>query len=114
MTRLQQASLPDLLMVDCSHGNSGKDHAEQAQVASYLGRLIAQGERHIAGVMLESHLQAGKQSVAAATDLVYGQSVTDSCIDFETTKQLLAELALAVRSRRNTAKGVRPCQQEIA
>jgi 3-deoxy-7-phosphoheptulonate synthase len=88
------------LMVDASHGNSGKDHRQQPVVAGALADQIAAGERGIAGVMLESFLRSGQQDLADPRQLTYGQSVTDACIDIETTGVVLAALASAVQRRR--------------
>ena len=90
------------LMIDASHANSGKDHVRQAEVARDVAKQIAEGNEHIAGVMLESFLVAGAQALDQANpgDLVYGQSVTDACMDIDTTVDLLSELAAAVRTRR--------------
>ncbi|NLP39859.1 MAG: 3-deoxy-7-phosphoheptulonate synthase [Corynebacterium pollutisoli] len=90
------------LMIDASHANSGKDHVRQAEVARDVAKQIAEGNEHIAGVMLESFLVAGAQTLDQASpgDLVYGQSVTDACMDIDTTVDLLSELAAAVRTRR--------------
>lgn len=90
------------LVVDASHGNSGKDHVRQAQVAGEIATHVATGEHGIAGVMLESFLLAGRQEPAPA-GLTYGQSVTDACMSWQTTEQVLDDLAAAVRSRRARA-----------
>jgi 3-deoxy-7-phosphoheptulonate synthase len=87
---LVSAGLPDNVMIDCSHANSGKDHLRQAEVANEIAARIAAGERGISGLMLESFLVAGSQSVGE--QLVYGQSVTDECMDFATTTNVLARL----------------------
>jgi 3-deoxy-7-phosphoheptulonate synthase len=92
---LVAARLPGNVMIDCSHANSGKDHARQAQVAREIAARIAFGERGISGLMLESFLVAGSQSVDGP--LVYGQSVTDECMDFATTADVLARLHDAKR-----------------
>lgn len=84
------ADLPAQVMIDCSHANSGKDHVRQAEVAHELADRIAAGERGISGLMLESFLVAGAQKLGG--ELVYGQSVTDKCMDFDTTAQVLAHL----------------------
>jgi 3-deoxy-7-phosphoheptulonate synthase len=97
---LVKAGLPPHVMVDCSHGNSGKDHRNQPQVAEDLARQIEGGSKAIAGVMLESHLVEGSQAVGAGETPRYGQSITDSCIDWETTVRVLDRLAAAVRRRR--------------
>jgi len=94
------AGLPRRLMVDASHGNSGKDHRRQPVVAASIAEQVAAGERGLAGVMLESFLAAGRQEPGPPATLAYGQSVTDACLDFETTAAVLDHLAAAVRSRR--------------
>ncbi|BCT77414.1 phospho-2-dehydro-3-deoxyheptonate aldolase [Sinomonas cyclohexanicum] len=97
------------LIVDASHGNSGKDHHRQAEVALEIGAQLAAGgasAEALAGVMLESFLVGGAQSLdvaefaAGRTQLVYGQSVTDKCMDWDVTEQVLQQLAGAVRARR--------------
>lgn len=88
--RLVAAGLPGNVMVDCSHANSGKDHRRQAEVALEIATRIGAGERGISGLMLESFLVAGAQSLRG--DLVYGQSVTDACMDFGTTADVLTRL----------------------
>lgn len=95
---LSGAGLERRLVVDASHGNSGKDHVRQAEVGRAIAGQIAAGEDGIAGVMLESFLVAGRQE-PAATGLTYGQSVTDACMDLDTTAEVLRELAAAVRVR---------------
>ncbi len=88
--RLHQAGLPDRVMIDCSHANSGKDHGRQAEVTAELIARIGAGESGIGGLMLESFLVAGAQTLRG--ELTYGQSVTDQCMDFPTTAELLADL----------------------
>ncbi len=92
------------LMVDCSHGNSQRDPRRQPAVASDLGRQIAAGSSRIFGVMLESHLVAGRQDYRAGVPLVYGQSITDACMGFDETAAILHELASAARQRRAAAR----------
>jgi 3-deoxy-7-phosphoheptulonate synthase len=94
-------SLPPYVMVDCSHGNSLKDYRKQPLVAESLAQQIAAGSRSIAGVMIESHLVEGKQNATPGQPLTYGQSITDACISWETTKGVLDQLAAAVRARRS-------------
>ena len=96
---LVENNLPPHLMVDCSHANSGKDPVRQPLVAAALAAQIADGERALAAVMLESNLLAGAQDYRASP-LVYGRSVTDACLGWEDTLPVLALLAAAVRSRR--------------
>jgi 3-deoxy-7-phosphoheptulonate synthase len=94
------AGLPRRLMVDASHGNSGKDHRRQPLVATAIAEQVGAGENGLTGVMLESFLREGKQEPGPPPTLAYGQSVTDACMDFETTAAVLDSLAAAVRSRR--------------
>jgi 3-deoxy-7-phosphoheptulonate synthase len=97
---LQRAGLPPRLMIDCSHGNSGKDHARQPAVARDIAAQIADGSPHVVGLMLESHLVAGRQDPRPGQPLVYGQSITDPCLGWDDTLPVLEELAKAVRTRR--------------
>jgi 3-deoxy-7-phosphoheptulonate synthase len=101
---LQAAGLPPRLMIDLSHDNSGKDPDRQPEVAEAVALQIATGERAIVGVMLESFLAAGRQDLDTSDPghpLVYGQSITDGCIGWETTVEVLDGLADAVRARRD-------------
>ncbi|MGX9294125.1 3-deoxy-7-phosphoheptulonate synthase [Tsukamurella paurometabola] len=93
---LEKAGLAPSVMVDCSHANSGKDHVRQAEVAREIAGRLAAGEKGISGVMLESFLVAGAQQPGPGP-LVYGQSVTDKCMDFGTTDSVLHDLAAALR-----------------
>ncbi|MFP4390590.1 MAG: 3-deoxy-7-phosphoheptulonate synthase, partial [Desulfococcaceae bacterium] len=96
---LSAANLPTRLVVDCSHGNSGKDHRRQPGVLRELVARRAGGERDIAGVMLESFLVPGKQALSAElAKLRYGQSVTDGCIGWDETEALLLEARERLRS----------------
>ncbi|WP_125776358.1 3-deoxy-7-phosphoheptulonate synthase [Antribacter gilvus] len=88
------------VIVDASHGNSGKDHVRQAGVVREVAGRLAAGEQGITGLMMESFLVAGAQNPAPLAELTYGQSVTDKCMDWDTTEVLLRELAAAVRERR--------------
>jgi len=99
---LAKRGLQQAIMIDCSHGNSLKDHTRQPAVARAIARQIQQGQRSIVGVMLESFLRAGRQSSAPGDVLTYGQSITDACMDIETTQSLLEELANAVSIRRTS------------
>jgi 3-deoxy-7-phosphoheptulonate synthase len=94
------AGLPRRLMVDASHGNSQRDHRRQPIVAASVAEQIAAGEDGLAAVMLESFLQEGNQQAGPLETLNYGQSVIDKCMNFETTAEVLNNLAAAVRSRR--------------
>jgi 3-deoxy-7-phosphoheptulonate synthase len=100
VSALEKASLPPYVMVDCSHGNSRKDHRNQPAVADDLARQIESGSRAVAGVMLESHLVAGAQSQKPGEPLTYGQSITDACMDWDMTVTTLERLAAAVKARR--------------
>jgi 3-deoxy-7-phosphoheptulonate synthase len=91
-------------MVDCSHGNSNKDYRRQGEVAGQVAEQLRSGSRHVMGVMIESHLVAGNQKIPAdLSQLTYGQSITDACIDLGTTRELLQELAGAVASAQSQA-----------
>ena len=97
------AGLPRRVMVDASHGNSGKDHSRQPAVAAAVADQVQAGERGLAGVMLESFLVPGRQDPGDPRQLVYGQSIVDSCMDFDATAQVVTALAAAVRQRRSAA-----------
>ncbi len=103
-TMLEKAGLPARIMIDCSHANSAKQHERQLLVAADIGRQIAQGDERIFGVMVESHLLAGRQDVDPGQPLNYGQSITDACLGWESTETLLRQLAADVRSRRQARK----------
>ena len=85
-------------MVDCSHGNSCKDYRNQPGVAAAIAKQIAEGSDQVAAVMIESNLVEGAQPLSS--DLVYGKSITDQCIGWDTTVEVLENLAAAVRTRR--------------
>ncbi|KPI43800.1 Phospho-2-dehydro-3-deoxyheptonate aldolase, tyrosine-inhibited [Cyphellophora attinorum] len=98
-----------VLMVDCSHGNSQKDHRNQPKVASVIAEQLRQGEEGIVAVMIESNIEEGNQKAPGAgqgglSGLKKGQSITDACIDWETTVKVLEDLADAVRTRREVVK----------
>ena len=97
---MEQAGLQPRIMIDCSHANSNKDHNRQPIVCSNVAAQIAAGDPHIIGVMMESNLVSGTQKLVPGQPLVYGQSITDACIDWSQTYPLLKELAAAVRDRR--------------
>lgn len=97
----REAGAPERVLVDCSHGNSGKDHEQQARVSQDVACQVAGGAGHVLGVMIESHLVAGRQDLTCGgAGLRYGQSITDACVDLTTTETMLAELAHAVVERR--------------
>jgi 3-deoxy-7-phosphoheptulonate synthase len=102
---LEAAGLPVRIMVDFSHANSAKQHQRQLQVGHDIATRIGGGDTRLFGVMIESHLVAGRQDVIPAQPLTYGQSITDACLGWDETVPLLEELAGAVRQRR---AGVNP------
>src|SRR3954468_11690600 len=108
--RLADRGLPEVVVVDASHGNSQKDHLRQIDVVRDLAGQVAAGERAIRGVMVESNLVEGRQDLDRRHPeaLEYGVSVTDACVDLPTTEVLLAELAEAARTRRAGAGGSAP------
>jgi 3-deoxy-7-phosphoheptulonate synthase len=97
---LRRAGLPERLVIDVSHDNSRKDPARQPIVAEDVARQVAAGNGAIVGVMLESFLRSGRQDLGSPETLTYGQSITDGCIDWDTTVEVLDDLARAVRARR--------------
>jgi 3-deoxy-7-phosphoheptulonate synthase len=99
----KSGSLP-VVLVDCSHGNSGKQYEQQVTVAADVAGQVAAGERAIIGVMLESHLIAGSQTHEAGRKLAPGQSITDGCLSLAETVPVLEQLAQAVDARRGCAK----------
>ncbi len=102
---LRAAGLCPRVLIDCSHGNSGKDAANQPRVLAEVVRQLEAGSEQVLGVMLESHLLAGRQELTPGRPLRYGQSITDACLDFETTETLLCGLATAwSRTRRRPAR----------
>src|SRR4051794_20096681 len=103
--KLAARGLPEVVVVDASHGNSQKDHRRQIEVVRDLAGQIAGGERAIRGVMVESNLVAGREDLDRRHPefLEYGLSVTDACVDPATTEAMLAELAEAVRTRRRSS-----------
>ncbi|HEY4957073.1 MAG TPA: 3-deoxy-7-phosphoheptulonate synthase [Caldimonas sp.] len=98
---LRAAGLRERVMIDISHGNSGKDHRRQIVVAHDLAERIAAGERRIVGVMIESQLEEGRQDLIPGVPLKRGVSITDACIGFAQTVPVLQSLAGAARIRRD-------------
>jgi 3-deoxy-7-phosphoheptulonate synthase len=93
-------------MIDCSHGNSQKDHRNQPKVAKVIADQLRAGENGICGVMIESNINEGRQNVPPEEEggkkgLKYGVSITDACIDWDTTVTVLRNLAAAVEERRS-------------
>jgi 3-deoxy-7-phosphoheptulonate synthase len=101
---LEAAKLPSTLMVDCSHANSSKQHQKQIDVAKDIAHQIAGGSNRVFGVMVESHLQAGAQKFTPGKDqiagLEYGKSITDACLGWDDSVQVLDVLSQAVKQRR--------------
>jgi 3-deoxy-7-phosphoheptulonate synthase len=100
---LARAGLPARLMIDASHANSAKRHDNQPHVVADIATQLEAGERRIVGVMVESHLVAGRQELSPDKPLVYGQSITDACIDWPASVAVLERLAAAARARRRRA-----------
>jgi 3-deoxy-7-phosphoheptulonate synthase len=98
--QLSAAGLAQRVMIDLSHSNSQKNYMKQLDVGREVGVQIARGDDRILGVMIESHLKAGRQDLVPGKELVYGLSITDPCIGWENSVPLLDELAQAVRTRR--------------
>ena len=101
LASLRESHLSPRLLIDASHGNSGKDYLRQPAVAKEIAAQVAEGERGIVGVMIESFIADGRQDLKDPKKLVYGQSITDACIGWERTVPVLRELAAAVRARRS-------------
>ena len=100
-TLLEKSNLTPRIMVDCSHANSFKQHEKQLDVAQSVAKQISAGDMRIFGIMLESHLVAGRQDAKPGVELIYGQSITDACIGWEETQELLHLFSNAVRERRH-------------
>ena len=101
--KMEKSGVQPRIMIDFSHANSSKDYKRQAQVCHDVAEQISSGDKRIMGVMIESNLVAGAQKLASGQTLdklIYGQSITDACIDWKETRGLLEELAAAVRARR--------------
>lgn len=106
--QMEKAGVQARIMIDCSHANSNKEYKRQTLVCHDVVGQVAAGDRRIIGVMIESNLVAGAQTLIPGKPLVYGQSITDGCIDWAETHALLKELARASRTRRSeqqSAKG---------
>ena len=97
---LSKSNLPEKLMIDVSHANSQKQYERQIVVGQDVANQIADGNKQIMGLMIESHINAGRQNVVANQPLAYGQSITDACIGWGDSTQLLKALATAVAQRR--------------
>jgi len=99
-TELAARGLRETVMIDCSHGNSHKDHRRQAEVAASICEQVAGGSWNICGTMIESHLVEGRQDYVPGSQSVYGQSITDACMSLEQTEPLLEQLATAQQKRK--------------
>jgi 3-deoxy-7-phosphoheptulonate synthase len=99
--KMEKAGVAPRIMIDFSHANSSKDYRRQAEVCHDVAQQVAGGDKRIMGVMIESNLVSGAQKLEAGKSLVYGQSITDGCIDWPETHELLEELAAAIRARRS-------------
>ena len=98
---LEKAGLESAIMIDCSHGNSNKDYRRQPAVAEEATNQIVNGNKSIIGLMIESHINAGNQSAEQpVSEMKYGVSITDACIDWETTDSLLRKVATALKQRK--------------
>jgi 3-deoxy-7-phosphoheptulonate synthase len=97
---LAQSGLNAKVMIDCSHANSQRQYQLQAQVAANVAEQLNAGDDRIMGLMIESHLHAGRQDHAPGCELTYGQSITDACLGWEETLPLLDMLAESVKARR--------------
>ena len=102
--QMEAAGLRPQVMVDCSHANSSKQHRKQLEVAADIAAQMAAGERRITGVMIESHLEEGRQDIVPGQALKPGVSVTDACIGWADTEPVLHQLAKAVAARRTSAQ----------
>jgi len=101
---LKAAGQREQVMIDCSHANSNKSHERQVDVARDIGTQLANGDERIIGVMIESHLEAGRQDLKPGVPLRHGVSITDACLGWAQTEPVLADLAKAVRERRTQRK----------
>ena len=95
--QLAKEKLPQRIMIDCSHGNTNKDYTLQPKVAQYCIDQVIKGNESIIGIMLESNIHEGNQKIT--NDLKYGVSLTDACINWETTEKLLFKLAKRLRAK---------------
>src|SRR5690606_36094208 len=95
-----KAGLTPAIMIDASHANSSKKPDNQPLLLAEIGTQVANGDKRIIGVMVESNIVAGRQDLVPGQDLVYGESITDGCIDWDTTVAALEALAESVTKRR--------------
>jgi 3-deoxy-7-phosphoheptulonate synthase len=87
-------------MIDFSHSNSSKNHERQVDVSHDVAAQVAAGDNRIFGVMVESHLKGGRQDLVPGQELVYGMSITDACLAWDSSAEVIAELSEAVEARR--------------
>mgnify|MGYP002639752021 CR=1 FL=1 len=100
--QLRDTGLNDRVMVDCSHANSSKKFHKQIEVCEDVAHQLKTGQKSIMGLMIESHLVEGRQDIAAKEDMVYGQSITDACINIDDSEKLLLMLSEAVKESRKS------------
>jgi len=110
-TDLTRSGLPPIVMIDASHANSSKKPENQPRVVADIAAQLTAGERRIIGIMAESNLVAGRQDLVPGKPLTYGQSITDACVDWDTSVKMIDQLAGAVAARRS-ATGVRGAELE--
>ncbi|MGB7085132.1 MAG: 3-deoxy-7-phosphoheptulonate synthase [Phormidesmis sp.] len=104
---LADQNLNPRIMVDCSHANANKDHTRQVLVLNSIAEQVVSGSQHLMGAMIESHLVSGKQPIPKQlNELVYGQSITDACVDIDTTATMLETLATAVDAKQSVGDKV--------
>jgi hypothetical protein len=103
--QMEKTGVRPRIMIDCSHANSGKDHRKQGSVCRAISEQVTSGERRIMGVMIESNLVAGAQTLVNGKALVYGQGITDACIDWPETHSLLRELDRCPKATRSPLYG---------
>jgi 3-deoxy-7-phosphoheptulonate synthase len=103
---IKSKEIEPYLIIDCSHGNSGKDHTKQQSVCESVAEQVAEGNSSIVGVMIESHIKEGNQKLCMndLSTLEYGKSITDSCVNIATTRQMLRTVSDAVKKRRERNK----------
>ena len=105
IAQLNESNRNPGLMIDFSHANSHKDYRRQMAVCSDVSHQIGKGNQNIIGVMIESNLVAGRQDIETSSTLIYGQSVTDACVDFTETKEMFERLSQAVKDKREVNSG---------
>lgn len=99
--QMLDADIQNSIIIDCSHGNSNKDYRNQSLVVDNICEQLEKSSNRLCGVMIESHINAGNQKLAALETLAYGKSITDACIDWQETEQVLGKLAAAAQSKKS-------------